>query len=96
MLNKERKLNMGNKIAEWLSALTTTSQEVTADILVLQFTIVNAFIVGCSDANKNEWVLVDTGLENSADFILASAQKRFGKDSRPECLWQNENVALWK
>jgi hypothetical protein len=30
---------MGNKIVEGLSALTTSSQEVTPDILVMNFTI---------------------------------------------------------
>jgi len=54
---------MGNKIVKWLSAITTSSQEVTPDTLVLEFTIVNACIVG---NHGNGWVLVDTGLENSS------------------------------
>lgn len=73
---------MGNKLVEGLSALTTSSQEVTPDILLLQFTIVNACVVG--EAGK--WVLVDTGLENSADFILKSVEKRFGKDNHPQAI----------
>lgn len=74
---------MGNKLVEGLSAMTTSTLQVREDILVLQFTIVTACIV--NDSN-NKWVLVDTGLENSADFILESAEKKFGKGSRPQAI----------
>ena len=73
---------MGNKLVEGLSAITTSSQEVNRDILVMNFTVVNACLVGRSD----NWVLVDTGLENSADFILESVENRFGKNSRPQAI----------
>ena len=76
---------MGNKIVEGLSAMTSSSKEVTPEILVLQFTIVNAFLISNSD-ETDEWVLVDTGLENSANFILQSVEKRFGKDSHPKAI----------
>jgi glyoxylase-like metal-dependent hydrolase (beta-lactamase superfamily II) len=76
---------MGNKIAEGLSAMNTTSQEVTPDILVMNFTIVTACLVDNAN-NTDEWVLVDTGLENSADFILKCVEKRFGKNSRPQAI----------
>jgi glyoxylase-like metal-dependent hydrolase (beta-lactamase superfamily II) len=71
-----------NKMVELLSALTTSSEEVSPDILVLNFTIVNACVVG----TKDKWVLVDTGLENSADFIVESVEERFGKGSKPESI----------
>lgn len=74
---------MGNKIIEGLSALTTTSEEITGDILVLQFTVVTACMVSSPDS---KWALVDTGLENSAEFILESAEKRFGRNSRPQAI----------
>ncbi|GAB6181923.1 MBL fold metallo-hydrolase [Desulfotomaculum defluvii] len=77
---------MGNQIVEAISAMTTSSQEVAPDILVLQFTIVNAFLIGKPNSNNSTWVLVDTGLENSADFILECADKRFGKGSRPQAI----------
>ncbi|MBU5483996.1 MBL fold metallo-hydrolase [Clostridium sp. MSJ-11] len=77
---------MGNKLVEGLSAVTTSSLQVTPDILVLQFTIVNAFIVNTSNNENNKWVLVDTGLENSAEFILQSVEKKFGKDNPPEAI----------
>ena len=77
---------MGNKIVEGLSAMTTSSREVAPDILVMNFTIVNAFLVGEPNHQPGKWVLIDTGLENSADFILESVEKRFGKDSRPQAI----------
>lgn len=76
---------MGNKLVEGLSALSTSSQEIAPDILILQFTVVNAFIVG-NPASKNGFVLVDTGLENSYDFIVQSIESRFGKDSHPKAI----------
>lgn len=77
---------MGNKIAEALSALTTSSHKVTPDILVLDFTIVTACIVGDPLDQAGDWVLVDTGLENSADYILKSVEKRFGTDALPKAI----------
>jgi glyoxylase-like metal-dependent hydrolase (beta-lactamase superfamily II) len=77
---------MGNKLVEFLSALTTTSQEVIPDILVLEFRVVTACLVGKPQEKKSEWVLVDTGLENSGDFILESAEARFGKGSKPKAI----------
>lgn len=76
---------MGTKMVELLSKLTTSSKEASLDILVLQFTIVNAFMVGKPD-KASDWILVDTGLENSADFIIESAEKRFGESSRPQAI----------
>ncbi|MDF2686564.1 MAG: Zn-dependent hydrolase, glyoxylase [Clostridia bacterium] len=73
---------MTNKLLELLSKITTSSREVSPDILILQFTIVNAFIVG----NAYNWVLVDTGLENSYDFIVKSAKLRFEKEVPPKAI----------
>jgi len=73
-------------MVEWLSKIKTSSHEVSPDILVLQFTIVTACIVGDPEAEQPEWVLVDTGLENSADFIRDAAEKRFGRGSRPQAI----------
>lgn len=75
---------MGNKMVEFLSALTTSSLQITSNILVLEFTVVNACIVSNSDTG--EWVLVDTGLENSGDFILQCAEEKFGKGSSPQAI----------
>lgn len=75
---------MGNKLVELMSALNTSSQEVLSDVLLLNFTVVNVIIVGAPEDKK--WALVDTGLENSANYILESVQSRFGINSRPESI----------
>lgn len=77
---------MINTTVKGLSKMTTTSEEAAADILLLKFTIVNAFIIGRPGVDSEEWVLVDTGLENSAEFILQSTAERFRKDSRPKAI----------
>ncbi|KNY29907.1 MBL fold metallo-hydrolase [Pseudobacteroides cellulosolvens] len=73
---------MINELLNGLSKLTSSSQEVATDTLLIQFTIVTASIVG----KPGEWVLVDTGLENSADYILKCTDKRFGESSRPKAI----------
>jgi len=74
---------VGNKLVENLSAMTRSTLQVTPDILVLELTIVNAIIV---NTGSNEWVLVDTGLENSGKFIIKAAEDRFGKGTRPKAI----------
>lgn len=68
---------MGNKLVEALSAVTSTTVDIATDILVMNFRVVTACFLG--EPNGAHWVLVDTGLENSADFILEEAEKRYGK-----------------
>lgn len=77
---------MGNKLVELVSALTTSSEEVLPDILILEFRIVTACLVGIPEGEGSKWVLVDTGLENSSQFILESVHSRFGKNSRPQAM----------
>lgn len=77
---------MGNKIVEVISAMTSSTLDVNSDIEVINFTIVNVCLVGNPKGKSGEWVLVDTGLENSSDFIVQSVEKRFGKDSRPQAI----------
>lgn len=74
---------MGNKLVEALSAVTSTTEDISADILVMNFRVVNACFLG--EPNGAHWVLVDTGLENSADYILKEAEKRYGK-SYPDAI----------
>lgn len=78
-------MSMINNLLQRLSKMKTTSIEVTPDILLLQFTIVTACIVR-NPYKHNEWILVDTGLENSADFIIESAKKKFGKETVPQAI----------
>lgn len=75
-----------NEMVKNLSKMTTTSQPISSDILMLQFTIVNAFIVGDSVSKTGEWVLVDTGLVNSDQFIIKTVKERFGSDNPPKAI----------
>ncbi|OPF50833.1 MBL fold metallo-hydrolase [Clostridium baratii] len=77
---------MHNKMVELLSDITKSSLQITPDVLVLQFTIVNSCIVSNLGGDKEKWVLVDTGLENSAEFIMECAKDKFGEESRPEAI----------
>lgn len=77
---------MGTMIIEGLSATTTSSQEITRDVLVMNFTIVTACLVGNPENMDGQRALVDTGLENSGNFILQCVEERFGKDSRPQTI----------
>lgn len=77
---------MGNKIVEALSAVTSSSKKVTPDIILMNFTVVTSCLVEDIDNPPDKWVLVDTGLENSADFILECIEKRFGNNSRPQAI----------
>lgn len=52
----------------------------------MNFTVVTACLVGGTNIKTGEWVLVDTGLENSADFIMKSVENRFGQNSRPQAI----------
>jgi glyoxylase-like metal-dependent hydrolase (beta-lactamase superfamily II) len=53
---------------------------------MLEFRVVNAFLVGDPQAKSKEWALVDTGLGNSGEFIIQEAEKRFGAGSRPKAI----------
>lgn len=74
---------MGNKMVEALSALTTTTHDVRPDLLVINFTVVTACLIG---RPGGEFVLFDTGLENSADFIKRTVAERFGEGARPAAI----------
>lgn len=77
---------MSNKLMKIINGSISSSKEVTRDILVMDFTIVTACLVGRSDIDSNKWILVDTGLESSFDYILQAAKKRFGKNNRPQAI----------
>lgn len=72
------------EIVQGLSKLKTTSKKVLPDIIMLDFTIVKAYMVSLKDDNR--WVLIDTGLENSYDFIKETAEEYYGKDSKPNAI----------
>jgi glyoxylase-like metal-dependent hydrolase (beta-lactamase superfamily II) len=65
-----------------LSKITTTSRKVHPNIYMLDFRIVNVYMIG----NANGWVLVDTGLENSASYIFKMSEIYFGKNTKPKAI----------
>lgn len=77
---------MRNKLVEALASFTASSQKITPHIIALQFSIVNAFLVEIPGFMPKKWVLIDTGLTNSADYILTTSEKHFGKDNRPQAI----------
>jgi glyoxylase-like metal-dependent hydrolase (beta-lactamase superfamily II) len=77
---------MGTKLVEAMSAIATTSYEIIPDILVMDFSIVNACLVQNSACRCTNWVLVDTGLESSSHYILECSKERFGEESLPQAI----------
>ena len=73
---------MIRELLNGVSKITSSTQEIRPDLLLLRFTIVNACIVG----SEKEWVLIDTGLESSGNFITEAADRRFGKGSAPKAI----------
>lgn len=69
-----------------LSKITTMEKEVYDNIIQLDFRVVNAFMIGNINGQKNNWVLVDAGLENSAEFIFKTAEKHFGENVAPKAI----------
>jgi glyoxylase-like metal-dependent hydrolase (beta-lactamase superfamily II) len=45
--------------------------------------ISNAYLVG----NSDQWVLIDCGTQGYADTITEAAERRFGHDNPPECIY---------
>ena len=77
---------MATNLLQGLASLTKKTTEIRPDLLLLEFTIVNACIVGRPQAPSGEWVLIDTALPNSASFIVEEAEARFGQGSRPQAI----------
>ena len=74
---------MGNIIVEGLSYITRKTQRIRPDIYMLDLRVVNAYILKTVD---EAWLLVDTGLENSSEFIAGEAREIFGERSSPKAI----------
>lgn len=57
-------------------------QQVIPDVRRLRILFVNAYFCGSPES----WVLVDAGLQGSADYIKRAAEACFGKGTRPEAI----------
>ncbi|MCX7710849.1 MAG: MBL fold metallo-hydrolase [Clostridia bacterium] len=73
---------MSFEMRETVIQQTDIGPIVAGDILCLPVMIVNVCLIG----NKDEWVLVDTGVGNSEGKILQAAEKSFGENSPPKAI----------
>lgn len=80
--NTGQEKSMIKELLNGVSKITSSTQRLRPDIALLRFTIVNACIVGSGAG----WVLIDTGLESSGDFIIEAADRQFGKESVPKAI----------
>ena len=71
-------------IVKGLSKLTASYKEPYPDIHMLDFRIVNSFIVGNVQMRKYDWVIVDAGIDNSGRMIVKALVKTVRDDRRPE------------
>jgi glyoxylase-like metal-dependent hydrolase (beta-lactamase superfamily II) len=77
---------MTNKLLEIFTDATAKTQQVTDDILLLKFTIVNLYIIGEPKGRDSKWILVDTGLAHSSKTILEEAERLYGENCPPQAI----------
>lgn len=77
---------MENHILQEISERPMTVLQVTQDITVLQFPLVNALMVGDPKVNNGQWVLIGAGMAHTAKDITRAAEDRFGKGSQPKAI----------
>ncbi|AOY78082.1 MBL fold metallo-hydrolase [Clostridium formicaceticum] len=61
-------------------------QQVTPDIMLLEFPFVNVCIIGDPKTNNGEWVLIGAGMAHTSKDIIQAAEARFGKGSQPKAI----------
>lgn len=81
MKNEERE---DKKSIPMTSFRSGKGEEVTGDVYYYTNQIVNIIMVGSPETGK--WVLIDAGMPNSAEEIIKAAEKRFGKNTKPEAI----------
>ena len=59
---------------------------VTEDLAYLRTAIVNVLFYGRAGAGDRSWVLIDTGLPGTTDWITRTAEQRFGAGARPAAI----------
>ena len=78
---KEMEKNEDDRIIPMTSKSSGKEREIKKDISYYTSQIVNVIFIG--KPGDGNWVLVDAGMPESANAILAAVEKRFGKQSRP-------------
>jgi glyoxylase-like metal-dependent hydrolase (beta-lactamase superfamily II) len=76
---------MKDKFLPMFSFTSGMGQEVLLDLYCYTNQIVNIYLVG-DPTKTDDWVLVDTGMPNSASRIIKIIEKRFGKNSKPKAI----------
>lgn len=76
---------MENKYMPMTSVTSGRGIEVLPDLYCYTDQIVNVVFVGHPE-RTNEWVLVDTGMPETADRIVEAAEERFGENSKPKAI----------
>lgn len=62
--------------------------QVRPDVAYLRLTLVNVVFIGPAGAGDRGWVMIDTGLPDTAAMIMAAAAHRFGILARPSAIIQ--------
>ena len=64
-----------------------STMQVAEDVTGLRLVMVNVFFVDLpSDGDRRRWVLIDAGLPYTHPWIQATADRLYGKDTRPEAI----------
>jgi len=82
MLEKEMSYGSDYHYLPVTSIESGSGLEVAPDLYCFTVQIVNVIFAG--QPGRNEWVLVDAGMPNSADDIIDAAEERFGSGCRPQ------------
>ncbi|WP_051359702.1 MBL fold metallo-hydrolase [Adhaeribacter aquaticus] len=77
---------MQNSLSIFENLVKNDLIEVAPGIHCLQIVMVNVYFVRDIEGNPNNWVLVDAGLQGSANRIKRAAAKLFGEGARPKAI----------
>jgi glyoxylase-like metal-dependent hydrolase (beta-lactamase superfamily II) len=77
---------MDANILQQIAEKPMLTKQITPDIMLLEFPLVNSFIVGDPKTNNGEWVLVGAGMAHTSKDIIQAAETRFGKGSQPKAI----------
>jgi glyoxylase-like metal-dependent hydrolase (beta-lactamase superfamily II) len=77
---------MEKNILQEITKKPVSSQQITKDIFLVQFPLVNAILVGNPQAESGEWALIGAGMAHTAKAIIKEAESYFGKGSQPTAI----------
>jgi len=77
---------MQENILQQITQKPVGYEQVTPDIMLLEFPFVNAIIVGNPNTDNGEWVLVGAGMAHTAKDIIQAAEGRFGVGTKPRAI----------